>query len=207
MKTKKYAILTAALVIVLCAVLMIGATFALFGDRKTNSVTITAGSLSATADFVITDAASMDVKAEDFADDGVAVTDGGTGATFALGGTAAVTQAESGFALTMSDIAPGDIVTVALNIENTGDMAIRYQIAMTEDDSAFGEFLVCKTSGVALDTLSDPLAADGTATLTISVGLSEEAGNELMGQNGSVTFVIDIVQGNATEIPGEDVGA
>ena len=51
MKTKRNAILAAVLVLVLCAALVVGATFALFGTSWNKDITVTTGNVSIKAAF------------------------------------------------------------------------------------------------------------------------------------------------------------
>ena len=51
MKSKRTALLTAGLTVLLCAAIIVGATFALFGTQKQREVTVTTGSVDIAAEF------------------------------------------------------------------------------------------------------------------------------------------------------------
>ena len=115
MKTKRNAILAAVLVLVLCAALVVGATFALFGTSWNKDITVTTGNVSIKAAF------GDELKLTSLKD---GIPDREMEGAFALGGTAVLKDGD----LTLTNIVAGDKATVTLTIENTSDVAVKYAL-------------------------------------------------------------------------------
>lgn len=178
MKTKRNAILAAVLVLVLCAALVVGATFALFGTSWNKDITVTTGNVSISAQFsnltlysLDGDQGQVEMKGED-----------GQSPTFALGGTAALSDGN----LTLTNIVAGDKVTVTLSITNTSDVEVKYAlVAAPAENSGTIAGLVATMQEEGEDPVSIGdattaptwvgLAAGETVEVTVTVGLPVEA--------------------------------
>lgn len=203
MKTRRIAIVSALLAIVLSAALIVGATFALFSQSSSNTIDISVGDLKATATFNLARAYSLDDETVDSATDESGV----TRVDFTSGGRAALTANS----LELAQIAPGDGVVIALTIANlqTSSMSIKYRVQEPPALEAPFEMTISSDAAgqneVALgDWSQEALAVNTSATIYIKIELPAEATNEAIGKTGKVEFKIDIVQGNATE---EDLAA
>lgn len=199
MKTRRYAVVSALLVIVLCAALVVGATFALFTQDHTKTITITSGSLKATATFDIVRAYSLDDEALDVTEQ----EDLSQEVKFTSNGTALL----NGDSLVLENLAPGDGVVIALIVANTEDSttSIKYRVNQTGAAGEYFDFALSSDAAgeqpAQIGTWSEnALGTNQSVTLYITVELPASAGNDAMNStDGKVQFVIDIVQGNATQ--------
>ena len=123
MKSKRTALLTAGLTVLLCAAIIVGATFALFGTQKQREVTVTTGSVDIAAEF---DADSLTLYS---------LTPESTDAqptgslNFATGGSASI-DGQNG-SISLSQMVPGDKAEFTLTITNTGKSAARFRVDYT----------------------------------------------------------------------------
>lgn len=177
--SKKKAIISAGLIALLCAAVIVGSTFALFAVTRSSDVAVTTGSVDISAELSGLATASLSPEAENVPNE--------TAGKFATGGTAELT----GNKLTLTNIVPGDSATFTLTVENTGKNAAKVRVdallTLGEDDDksaekyikttvkngesefAFGTW-ACGESGGALI-----LASDETLTLTVTVALDKSA--------------------------------
>lgn len=200
MKTKRKAILTASLILVLCAALVVGATFALFGTSWNKDITVTTGNVSISAQFsnltlysLDGDQGQVEMKGED-----------GQVPTFGLGGTAALSDGD----LTLTNIVAGDKVTVTLIITNTSDVAVKYAlVAAPAENSGTIAGLVAtmqkegeEESVTIGDATAVPtwveLAASATVEVTVTVGLPVDA-EQTPGAAQSCTYTFTVYAGQA----------
>lgn len=194
MKTKKMAVLSAALIIVLCAVVIVGATFALFGKKIDKSVTVTTGDVSISAEFgaspvlySLVDGVQQELSEE-------------SGNTFYLGGEASLDQ-DTGV-LSLTGIIPGDKAEISLTIKNTSSVAIKYCVAanVTGSLASDAENGVIVNTGIESGTgySWEEIAVQGEVTVTISVELPKAA-EQIADGSCEVDFTIYAGQSNASD--------
>ncbi len=190
MKTKRTALITAGLTIMLCAAVIVGSTFALFGVNKSREVTVTTGSVNLSAEF---DADSLTLYSLNNSE----VAQPTNSNTFNAGGTATIANG----AVTLKNIVPGDRAEFALTMENTGATPLRYCVTYTIDNAAAEDVLNVGVTGGSIGAWSasdDPLASNETVTLNISVELDKSATQPLSG-DATITFTIYAGQANASD--------
>ena len=205
MGKKKLALLTAFLAVALCAAIIVGATFALFGTSKTREVTVTTGSVNISAQFDGLKLYSLNTQST--------VAQPVEGTSFNAGGTAVLDEGNGSIALVK--IVPGDKAEFTLTIRNTGTAVARYRIDYVanvtgvegaEDElnyaiaPAEGEYTFGTWNTVAL-------AAGETVTFTVSVELDkmaeqtfDDAGEaEDFITEASIEFTVYAGQANASD--------
>lgn len=189
MKTKRVALLAASLVIVLCAVIIVGATFALFGKTESRNVTVTTGNVSIAVDFgddptlfSLVEGTQDTLQSND---------------TFQLGGKVAY-NAENA-TLELTNVVPGDKAEITLTVENTSSVEILYCV----------DYAITNANGIAIsiDGASQgkrnwsKLAVGGTADITITVELpadaTDQSGSEGTAQS-TIAFTVYAGQSNAS---------
>ena len=177
--SKKKAIISAGLIALLCAAVIVGSTFALFAVTRSSDVAVTTGSVDISAELSGLATASLSPEAENVPNE--------TAGKFATGGTAELT----GNKLTLTNIVPGDSATFTLTVKNTGKNAAKVRVdallTLGEDDDKSAEKYIkttvkngesefalgtwaCGESGGALI-----LASNETLTLTVTVALDKSA--------------------------------
>ena len=122
-KGRASAIALAALTIVCCVTLIIGATLAIFSDRKDNNISFVSGELKIDTDLTIGSAWSYDSQAEDHRDyDSSVISNDGSDVVFETGGSAAIDEEGN---INMVAV-PGDGVSLNLNVSNVGSVHAKY---------------------------------------------------------------------------------
>lgn len=189
MKTKRVALLTASLVIVLCAVIIVGATFALFGKTESRNVTVTTGNVSIAVDFGDDPTLSSLVEGTQ---ETLQSSD-----TFQLGGKVAY-NAENA-TLELTNVVPGDKAEITLTVKNTSSVEILYCV----------DYAITNANGIeiSIDGASQgernwsKLAVGGTADITITVELpadaTDQSGSEGTAQS-AIAFTVYAGQSNAS---------
>ena len=192
MKTKRAALLTAVLVIALCAVLIVGAAFALFGKSVDKSVTVTTGDVAISAEFGNVKLFSLENGTQTELKD--------ANGKFALGGTAALDQETGVFEL--SGIVPGDKAEIVLTIKNTSTVAVKYCVVA----EVSGDLATDQENGVVVNTgvasgegyTWKEIPVQGSATVTISVELPKDA-EQIAADDCEVDFTVYAGQSNASD--------
>lgn len=189
MKTKRVALLTASLVIVLCAVIIVGATFALFGKTESRNVTVTTGNVSIAVDFGDDPTLSSLVEGTQ---ETLQSSD-----TFQLGGKVAY-NAENA-TLELTNVVPGDKAEITLTVKNTSSVEILYCV----------DYAITNANGIeiSIDGASQgernwsKLAVGGTADIRITVELpadaTDQSGSEGTAQS-AIAFTVYAGQSNAS---------
>ncbi len=189
----KKRLISSLLTIALCLSMIAGSTFALFTSKDTIDVSVKAAKVNITANVENIALSSMGIASAD-------------GKTFANGGTAEFDEENGVFTLT--NIAPGDKVNFDIKITNNSNITIQYRVKWT----VYGELL-----GALEAKLGDTEIANGvsewtpwttaeanTKTLSLSLELPTEAGDEYQEKNAKVAFLVEAVQGNGVAyLPGE----
>ncbi len=207
---KKKILLSSILTIVLCLSLIAGSTFALFTSTSQVSIAATAGNVKMTAGIEITKVESVEGDENGTIEDENGFTysysykdeDGTDGYTFINGGTATVTDS----VLTMTEVTPGDKITLQVTGKNDSDIAILYRYKI---DCAAGEDLmkglVFTVNSVAVDkymaTYTSPwidlAKGNDIAPVVITVELPVTAGNVFQNQTTEIRVIVEAIQANA----------
>lgn len=177
--SKKKAIISAGLIALLCAAVIVGSTFALFAVTRSSDVAVTTGSVDISAELSGLATASLSPDAENVPNE--------TAGKFATGGTAEL----NGNKLTLTNIVPGDSATFTLTVKNTGKNAAKVRVdallTLGEDDDKSAEKYIKTTvkngeSEFALGTWACGedsgaliLNPEETLTLTVTVALDKSA--------------------------------
>lgn len=191
MKSRKSAILLAATAIALSICLLVGATYALFGQKTDRTVEVTSGGVSAEVEF------EESVKTYSMGE----IT--ATAGTFELGGTAAL---DDNNVLVMSGVMPGDKAEIVLYIKNTSSIKIKYRVDAMLGGELAAVFVVT-VDGKAVNASEDhtaitgwtELEVEGIKKLAVTVELPASAGNEFMKKSGEAKISVRIGQGNASD--------
>jgi len=206
---KKKTLLSSIVAIVLCLSLMTGASFALFTSEASVNVAITSATVKITASVDDLAIYSMDKPMN--------------GDTFENGGTAKLDNTN----LTLTNVTPGDKVEFKINIKNASNVMTKYRLMLVEsgeknDDGVSlvnglkltvtdkdGKELAGAKNGNNILTAwanLDPVTAETVVeTLTVSLELPADAGNEYQSLSSNIAVNITAVQANAeVEDPAED---
>lgn len=217
--SKKTAVISAGLIALLCAALIIGSTFALFAVNRSSEIAVTTGSVDISAELSNLSTASLSPDAENVPNN--------PAGTFATGGTAAL-DGETG-RITLTNVIPGDSATFTLTVTNTGNNAakVRVDVAKTVDkgaENAADELLVTVKNGDAdfatgvwtcgADNGALVLNPEDTLVLTVTVALDKDATQPVNDITGAVeqlissaTVKITIYAGQANASDGDLNGA
>ena len=193
---KKKVLLTSILTIALCLSLIAGSTFALFTSESSVNIAVTAGKVNVDAEIGELTLYSMGVKQ--------------TG-NFENGGTAAYDATNN--KLTLTNITPGDKVEFPITVKNNSNVAIAYRltwdIADVENMKSLKGALVATADGTVIansqTAWSTDLAADATKEIKVAVELPVDAGNDYQEAAASITFKVEAVQANGTDLYGKTV--
>ncbi|MBQ7365233.1 MAG: hypothetical protein IJW46_06515, partial [Clostridia bacterium] len=188
---KRKLILSSIMTIILALSLIAGSTFALFTSQS--KVNITVGSAKVSLLSMI-DQSSLELYSLDVKQD----------TQFENGGTATFTDTAN---LVLDNVTPGDMAVFNIVMTNDSTVDIQYRVAWSIK-GALACGLVTKVDGrVINNNTSDwtewktPVSdADKTRTLSVSVELPVEAGNEFQECSADISFSVVAVQGNGTEI-------
>ena len=175
---KKKVLLTSILSIVMCASLIIGATFALFSSKSDVDISVSSGKVDITATL------NVDVELYSMGEK--------MGSSFENGGTAAV----EGGKLSLNNITPGDKAVVTISVQNNSTVAVKYRamVSCTEGQELYNQLVI---SGPAFGEWTTFEEGQNTATVTLSIELPESATNAYQGLNTELAFSVEAVQGNA----------
>lgn len=207
---KKKFLLSSILTIFLCLSLIAGSTFALFTHTSQVNIVATAGNVEMTAGIEITKVESVEGDVNGTIEDENGATysylykdeDGTDGYTFINGGTASVTDS----VLTMTEVTPGDKITLSVTGKNDSDIAILYRYKI---DCVDGENLMkglrFTVNGAAVDkymaTYTSPwidlAKGNNIAPVTITVELPVSAGNIFQNQTTEIRVIVEAIQANA----------
>ncbi|MBQ8179989.1 MAG: hypothetical protein IJ026_06105 [Candidatus Methanomethylophilaceae archaeon] len=198
MKAQMKAIAASAIVIVLALAAVSGVTYSWFSDTESSSINVTTGNIILKAD--VTDA-----YYKVYGDDEVAIANGGN---TPLNGTVGWTVADPGSELTemiveVGGMAPGDSLRLVYGgtIETTIDTVFNLTSGVS-DPFSIDDIVTINgteyTSGI-IDATNDEVGFK--AEITIS--MSTEAGNELMGKEFNLPITFGFYQANidSSELP------
>ncbi len=205
---KKKTILASLTSIALCASVATGATYALFTSNDTVNIAVTAGKVQVSAslskaesDWVYSPTSISTAEKNPVVDatNAANVEEG----VFANGGTAVLDEDS----LTLTNITPGDKVSVNVNITNYSNVAVKYQtvvsIVENSDTGLFDGLLVTVDGetfdGTDIESKWTTLTPDVTdvATVPVVVELPTYADDTYEDKSVTIDFRVHAVQGNA----------
>ncbi len=201
--TKRNALISAVLAIMLCVSLISGATFALFTSESKVNIAVSAGNVEVVA--TIDEAYTLySPTAIDMNGNIVDETNAATDEAFVNGGT--VTLKDN--LLTLTNVTPGDYVKFSVNVENKSNVAIIYRtvVKCTEDNGLFAGLKFTLVEGEEETELGTATVSNWTAwtvadekvkTLTYKVELPADAGNDYQEKSCQICFMVEAAQGNA----------
>ena len=181
---KNKVLLSSILTIALCLSLIAGSTFALFESKSTVNVAVNSATVAVTA----TPTAPV------------------MGST--LNNPIGTASAE-GNELTLVNFVPGDYATFSIDVVNGSNVAVKYRTVISvSDDNGLVSGLVITIDGTEYkNTAGDGELANsgwstvtpgaGNATVNVRIELPESAGNEYQGKTCTITYFVEVVQGNA----------
>jgi len=188
---KRKLILSSVLTIILALSLIAGSTLALFTSQSQVNISVATAKVNmmSIVEQKSLELYSLDVKQETH---------------FENGGTAEFTDAAH---LVLENVTPGDKAVFDIVLTNESTVDIQYQIAWSVNGTLAGG-LVAKADGQpivnrksAWTLWETPLTeADKSRTISVSVELPIEAGNEYQEGTADITFSIIAVQGNGTAL-------
>ncbi len=190
---KKGVIFSSVFVLVLCACVMTGGTYALFTSVDNSNIAIVAGNIEV-------EAYLSNLKTSTLG------TDQAPG-SFQLGGTAVYNAKDN--VLTLDKVAPGDKVTLDINIDNGSNLPVKYRVRV----SFSGELQPALVATILLpgDDTATTLKA-GTAvtdwvefsadvdSFPISIELPATAGNDYRNKSAEIVITVEAVQANGTDL-------
>lgn len=200
---KKKIILSSIAVIALCLCLIAGSTYALFTTSTEVNIAVTAGELDVTAT-IIED--SMQLRSlEDDADTFPRE------AAFSNGGTASL----EGGKLVIDRMTPGDAIYFEVQVENTGNVAVQYNVKWASEGVELGEkdmYDALTVTVIGVDgefdgeTAYQALGAPNSTT-TFVVIVEFENGtpandNQYQGAVANIQFTVEAVQQNGVAADG-----
>ncbi len=199
MRNKKV-ILSSILSLILCASLIVGATFSLATSNSEVNIAIQSGNVSVTATITNLKTYSAEANAELTGYDEVEQSNG----TFVNGGTAKI---ENG-TLTLDRMIHGDKATFDIVLENNSNIDVQYQtiIQAVEDTGLFEGLKVTinsesYTGSVIQSDWATLKAADtqdkAIATWSCSVELPIDADSSYQNKSTKIAIGVNAVQGNA----------
>ena len=199
---KKLSLHSSIIAVLLCMAMIAGATFALFSSTKKINIAVNAAGVDVTA--------NIDEKSLTTYSMGVEQAKN----KFELGGTAEITVVDEIPTLTLDQVAPGDKVTFEIDMTNASTIDVIYRVTWLVDGK-LSEALVAtvKEGDVVSNIVNNTSDWAGwktsdakEKTVTVSIELPYETGNEYQGKTASISFTVEAVQGNAdvTEIKSED---
>ena len=186
---KKKILISSILSIIMCISLIVGATFALFESESKVNIAVTSGKVNVTA---VIDTGSVKTKQlnQDYAI--------GEGNLY----RGEVDFTEEG--LTLVKFLPGDGITFNIIVTNNSDVTVKYRtiISCSSDNGLYSGLNVDiagkeNFNGNRFVALWETMG-QGSYTVPVVIELPETAGNEYQEKSCTITYFVEVVQGNAT---------
>ena len=173
---RKRAIISSIVMAAVMAAGAVGGTIAYFTTQNQTDVNVTSGKISVTS--VVSNLATYSL--------GVAQPAG----TFENGGTAVLND----HVLTLDKLTPGDKATFKISVKNESNVKIKYRVAFSKTGD-LADALVAEVNGGASEwTKLEVGSAD--IDLEASIEMPITTGIEYNDKQGSVTILVEAVQGN-----------
>ena len=187
---KKKAFVSSVLVIVLCAAIIAGSTFALFTSETRVNVAVTAGTVKVVASYV---------------EDSLTYT-----STLPEGKLAESEARIEGSELIIERMVPGDVVSFSIAVENRSDVIIQYRtVILTKEDSGLLDALTVTVDGTdyrggTAESVWKLLRPGETvANVPVTVALPEDTGDLYQQGRVVLTYLVEAVQANAETVDPE----
>ncbi len=179
----------------MCLCVITSATFALFTDSDNVSVKV----LAATVDVDVTlnpDSLKVYSLGEE-----QTVTNAQGEKTFANNGVARFNDEGN---LELERITPGDKATFSISVKNNSNVFAKYRIIWNVQGELMGQ-LKASADGAqivsAKSSWNDWDVSQGTEkTIELSVELPTEASDDYQGKNAEISFAVEVIQANATQL-------
>lgn len=188
---KKKIILSSILSIMICLCLIAGSTYALFTSQSQVNIAATSGKVAVEA--IMVDSLTLTSLGKPMTD------------VFENGGTAAI----EGQTLTLKNLTPGDKAEFSIRITNNSTVNMQYRIKWTVDGTLFDALVATADGAVINNCVSDwtewtaPTSdGDRIVSIPVSVELPVEVGNAYQEASARISFTVEAVQGNGTELFG-----
>ena len=209
---KKKVLLTSVVTIILCLCLIAGSTYALFTSSTSASMVVQSATVKVNAVVenlqvysLTDDATKKDQNGWIFEQCSVVNNQG----SFINGGTVKL----DGNNLELNYMSPGDKVTFTIAVTNSSNIATQCKVIITEigdlDDGQNGLKVTYTPHGniTSLDGNWFAMAAnDTTGSITVTVELPVEAGNEYQNKTFNMTVLIEAIQSNGAGTPVDQNG-
>ena len=209
-KQKSSIILASLATIAASGSLIAGATYALFTSESKTNIAVTSGKVSVNA--TLNDLKLFSGKANSLVGDDsdssniIETTQDGK---FTNGGTATLDDDKHN--LTISNVTPGDKVTLNIKVKNESNVAIKYRtIIKAVNNNGLYEGLTVKlgTEEYYGNTLVSKYATlqkgSDDITLPVEIELSSDKSNEYQDKKATISFTVEALQGNAATSDAED---
>lgn len=189
MSMSKKTILTSLLTIAICLTLIAGSTYALFTSEDEINIAVTSGKVAVTA--TIDNLATYSM--------GKATA---TQGKFDNGGTAQLTQENK--QLTLTNITPGDKVTLDINVKNDSTVSVVYCLIWVVEGDLAGALTATANDAEIKNGSTGWKVWEGDKEQTIKVSVELPTTHTTQGESASITFVVEAMQGNASVIKNVD---
>ncbi|MBR2987219.1 MAG: hypothetical protein IKC63_04295 [Clostridia bacterium] len=188
---KRKIILSSIMTIILSLSLIAGSTLALFTSQSQVNISVSSAKVNILS---VIEQNSLELYSLDVKQD----------VQFENGGTAEFTDAAT---LVLNNVTPGDKAVFDIVMTNESTVDVQYQVAWSVNGSLAGG-LVAKADGQkivngksAWTLWKTPTSdAEATRTITVSIELPVEAGNEYQDGKAEIALQLIAVQGNGTEL-------
>lgn len=186
---KRNVIVSAILVIALCASLMVGATFALFTSESKVNIAITSGKVDVVANIDETSVYTKSLTDTDYIE----------GADHMYEATADF-SADGG--LELRYMIPGDAIKFNIIVKNNSNVTVKYRTLIACEDGGLLSGLNITINGNEYHGTTDVSAYETLAvgasdkTIAVSVELPETAGDEYREKTMKLFYTVEAVQGN-----------
>lgn len=196
--TKRNIILTSLAAIAAAGAVVVGSTYALFTSESKTNIAVTSGKVEVVATLGnLKTYSGVDLTGDPDTDK---VEETETLGVFTNGGTAKIEENN----LILDKLTPGDKVTFEIAVKNNSDVKIKYRtlVKSIEDNGLFAGLKV----KIADDTFTGEdieskwvkyNVGEGNQTITVSVELPSDAGNEYQEKSCKLAYSVEAVQSNA----------
>ena len=181
---KRKVLLTSILTIVLCLCLISGSTYAVFSDSSEVKVIASSARVQVNAQISGFTAQSLGNDCEQ---------NSSIKYTFANGGTAELVGSQ----LKLTNMTPGDSVTVTVSVSNTSNIKTNCNVSTTYSSTSspsLGDALVLTDGAGNPFNGSIALASGADHTFTLTIELPKTTGDTYQGKNATVTITVSATQ-------------
>ncbi len=196
---KKRTILSSILAIALCLSMVVGGTFALFTSESSVNISISSGKVKVVASI---DESKIDIYSPTLINMDGTIKDETNAAvypTFKNGGTVDYVENETGAALTLTNITPGDEVNFEIDVENQSNVTILYRTVISAVEGGIDGLIITingeEYTGKEVKTAWALVGIDATIK-SIPVSIKFDTKAEKQAQSATLAISVEAVQGN-----------